>query len=88
MSNKQNKFTPSAGYIVAVHNNVLGIRAVAQFLDIFPETLAEALEKAGFQLLPDPFDLSADAVKVIRLQEQKSTQGLKVVEDDSNATTD
>lgn len=90
MSKKENKFTPSSGFIVAVHANVLGIRAVAQQLDIYPEKLAEAMEKAGFQLIPDPFDLSADSGKVIALQERTANQGLKVVKDepDSNASAD
>jgi hypothetical protein len=46
----------------------LGIRAVAKELDVFPEALAEALERAGFQMAADPFDLSADAGKLIKLQ--------------------
>lgn len=93
MSDKQKKFVPSAGYIVSVHQNALGIRAVAQKLDIFPEVLAKALEDAGFQIVADPFDLSSDAGKLISLQNRQEAQGLHVVkeaEDDtgSNATTD
>lgn len=89
MSDKSKKFNPPAGYVVAVHQNVLGIRAVAQTLDIFPEVLADAMEKAGFQLISDPFDLSADAGKVIRLQSQQETQGLHVVkEGDDDAGSD
>lgn len=93
MSDKQKKFVPSAGYIVSVHYNALGIRAVAQALDIFPEVLAEALEKAGFQVIPDPFDLSADGLKIIQRQDKEQSQGLRVVKegaDDagSNTSTD
>jgi len=93
MSDKQKKFVPSAGYIVSVHQNALGIRAVAQALDVFPEALADALEKAGFQVVADPFDLSADAGKLIRLQARQESQGLHIVkegEDDagSNTSTD
>lgn len=93
MSDKQKKFVPSAGYIVSVHQVALGVRAVAKELDIFPEVLAEACERAGFQLLADPFDLSADAAKLIKLQNRQDTQGLHVVKEaeddtDSNATTD
>ena len=93
MSDKQKKFVPSAGYIVSVHQVALGIRAVAEKLDIFPEALAKALEEAGFQVVADPFDLSADAGKLIALQNRSTTQGLHVVkepngESDSNATTD
>ena len=88
MSDKQKKFQPSAGYIVAVHQNILGIRAVASALDIFPETLASAMEKTGFQFIPDPFDLSADAGKVIGLQEKQVAQNLKVVKDEPDTSAD
>lgn len=87
MSNKENKFRPNSGFIVAVHQNILGIRAVATNLDIFPETLAKAMEDAGFQFIPDPFDLSADAGKVIALQEKQRNQGLKVVTDEPDSDT-
>lgn len=95
MSDKSKKFVPSTGYIVAVHQNALGMRAVAKELDIFPEELAEACERAGFQLLADPFDLSADAAKLISLQSKQEAQGLRIVKKDenedgadSNSTTD
>jgi hypothetical protein len=81
MSDKQKKFTPPAGFVVAVHGNILGIRSVARELDIFPEALAEAMEKAGFQFLPDPMDLSADAAKVIKLQEKQQTEGIRLVQE-------
>ncbi len=81
MSDKQKKFRPDAGFVVAVHQNILGIRAVASALDIFPEVLAEAMEQMGFQFIPDPFNLSADAGKVIVLQERHKTEGLQVVKD-------
>lgn len=80
MSDKQKKFQPNVGFVVAVHQNVIGIRSVAKALDIYPERLGEALEMAGYQLVVDPFDLSADATKVIRLQEKRATEGLRVVE--------
>jgi hypothetical protein len=92
MSDKQKKFVPSAGYIVSVHQNALGIRAVAKELDVFPEALAEALERAGFQMVADPFDLSADAGKLIKRQNELQNQGLHVVKEsdgsDSNSATD
>lgn len=92
MSDKQKKFQPNVGFVVAVHQNIVGIRSLAKALDMYPERLGEALEMSGFQLIPDPFDLSADATKVIRLQEQRATEGLRVVKEDddsgSNAPTD
>ena len=91
MSDKQKKFQPDPGFVVAVHANVLGIRAVANQLDIFAEDLAKAMSEAGFQLIPDPFNLSSDAAKVIELQESQKTQGLQVVkettDDDSGSDT-
>jgi len=81
VSDKQKRFVPSAGYIVGVHQNALGIRAVAKELDVFPEALAEAMERAGFQLLADPFDLSADAGKMIKKQNELQNQGLHVVKE-------
>lgn len=85
MSDKSKKFEPSAGFVVSVHMNKLGIRAVAAELDgIFAETLAEAMDKAGFQLVPDPFNLTSDAKKVIELEERQKTAGLTLVKEAVN----
>jgi hypothetical protein len=82
MSDKTKKFQPSAGFVVSVHMNKLGIRAVAAELNgIFAETLAEAMDKAGFQLVPDPFNLTNDAKKVIEMEERQKTAGLKLVQE-------
>jgi hypothetical protein len=82
MSDKTKKFQPSAGFVVSVHMNKLGIRAVAAELDgIFAEVLAEAMDKAGFQLVPDPFNLTSDAKKVIEMEERQKTAGLKLVQE-------
>jgi len=94
MSDKQKKFQPTMGFVVAVHQNAMGIRSVATALgDIFPERLCEALEMAGYQLVVDPFDLSADATKLIALQEKQKNEGLRIVkeaddESGSDTTTD
>lgn len=79
MSDKQNKFRPNQGFIVSVIQNAQAIRLLAEALESFPETVGEALEKIGFQLVADPFDLSADATKLIVAQEKQATQGLRVV---------
>ena len=82
MSDKTKKFEPSAGFVVSVHMNKLGIRAVAAELDgVFAETLAEAMDRAGFQLVPDPFNLTNDAKKVIELEERQKTAGLTLVKE-------
>ena len=92
MSDKQKKFVPSSGYIVSVHQVALGVRAVAKELDLFPEVVAEACERAGFQLVADPFDLSADAAKLLKLQARQQSEGLHVVKESddagSNTSTD
>jgi hypothetical protein len=93
MSDKQNKFKPSQGFVIAVIQNAQAIRLLAEALESFPETVGEALEKIGFQLVADPFDLSADATKLIVAQEKQATQGLRVVkeaddESGSNTSTD
>jgi hypothetical protein len=90
MSKKENKFQPSAGFVVAVHMNSLGIRAVAKELDIFPELLGEAMDRAGFQFVADPFNLTSDATGLIKLQARHETEGLQVVKeasDDSGSDT-
>lgn len=85
MSDKTKKFEPSAGFVVSVHMNKLGIRAVAKELDMFAEDLAKAMDRAGFQLVPDPFNLTNDAGKVIALEERQATAGLRVVKDEEAA---
>lgn len=81
MSKKENKFEPSNGLKVAVHFNIIGIRALAKELDTYPETVAEALDRSGFMLVADPFNMSFDAGKVIILQERRATEGLQVVKE-------
>ena len=81
MSDKDKKFRPDAGFVVAVHQNILGIRAVASALDIFPENLATAMSEMGFQFIPDPFNLSSDAGKVIELQNKKENSNISLVQD-------
>lgn len=69
---KNKKFQPPQGFIVAVHQNILGINALASALEIEPLLVAKGLEKAGFTLVADPLDLSADSAKVIELQNRGS----------------
>jgi hypothetical protein len=48
---------------------------------VFAEVLAEAMDKAGFQLVPDPFNLTSDAKKVIEMEERQKTAGLRLVQE-------
>ena len=82
MSN-QKKFKAPQGWVTAVHVNAIGITETAKRLDILPSKLAQAMEETGFQMVPDPMDISADTAKVL-LIEGKKTSGapdLQVVED-------
>jgi len=87
VSDKQNKFKPSQGFVIAVIQNAQAIRVVAEALETFPETLGEALEKTGFQLVADPFDLTADATKLIIAQEKQKTQGIRLVKEEATDDT-
>ena len=83
MSKKENKFEPSNGVKVAVHFNIIAIRALAQELDIFPEDLADKLDSAGFMLTPDPFNMSSDAGKVIALQNKRENSNISLVKEET-----
>lgn len=83
MSNKENKFEPSNGLKVAVHFNIIAIRALAEELDMFPEILAEKLDKAGLLLEPDPFNMSSDAGKVIALQNKRENANIRIVKEET-----
>jgi hypothetical protein len=83
MSN-QKKFKAPQGWVTAVHINAIGITETAKRLDIEPSKLAQALEESGFQMLPDPMDISADTAKVMRIEEGKQAR-LEVVPDESSS---
>ena len=80
MSN-QKKFKAPQGWVTAVHVNAIGITETAKRLDILPSKLAQAMEETGFQMLPDPMDISADTVKVMLIEEKKTAPDLQLVED-------
>ena len=82
MSN-QKKFKAPQGWVTAVHINAIGITETAKRLNILPSDLAKAMEESGFQMLPDPMDISADTAKVMLIEEKKpnGTPDLQVVED-------
>ena len=77
---KNKPFQPPAGFIIGVHQNIFGIRGLAEQLNLVPHTVAKALETAGYALVPDIMDLSGDAAKVILLQEKQGH--LKAVNND------
>ena len=87
MSN-QKKFKAPQGWVTAVHINAIGITETAKRLDIAPSKLAQALEESGFQMLPDPMDISADTAKVMRIEEGKQARLEVVPDESSSAATD
>ena len=75
---KNKKFQPPAGFVVGVHINMLGIRALAEKLGLAPYKVAKACEEAGVALVADIMDLSGDSAKVLLLEAQKE-KNLEVV---------
>lgn len=78
---KNKKFVAPQGWITAVHVNMIGIKAISKALDIDTIKLAQALEETGFQLVPDPMDISADSHKVLIVEINKSP--LSLVKEDN-----
>jgi hypothetical protein len=83
MSN-QKKFKAPQGWVTAVHINAIGITEVAKRLEIKASVLALAMEESGFQMLPDPMDISADTAKVMMIEEKKTETKLEVVPNEPN----
>lgn len=83
---KNKKFQAPQGFIVAVHQNIFGCVELAKELKSNPILIAEALERAGFMLSPDPMDISADTAKVLKIEASKPNGvKLEVVADESNS---
>jgi hypothetical protein len=61
----QKKFEPSMGYMVTIDQQCHAVVRLAGLIEIDPVVLGQSLEKSGYRLEADPFDLSADTVKVI-----------------------
>ncbi len=68
---KNKKFQPPAGFVVGVHINMLGIKALAEKLSMPAYKVAKACEEAGVALVADIMDLSGDSAKVLLLEAQK-----------------
>jgi hypothetical protein len=78
------------GFIVAINVHEVAIRRVSRELDLDSIALGQALERAGYKLEPDPFDISADTWKVIQTATRQDTTKLEVVKNEStnNASDD
>jgi len=88
MSDKQKKFEPSMGWIVAVNHQQVSITRVAQELDIDPITCGQALENAGYQLIPDPFDIAKDAWKVMDVEKRNKLRAVPTMADVAESVTE
>jgi hypothetical protein len=69
---KNKPFKPPAGFVVGVHINMLGIKALAKELKLLPYVVAKACEEAGVALVADIMDLSGDSAKVLLAQEKEN----------------
>jgi len=88
VSDKQKKFEPSMGWIVAVNHQQVSITRVAQELRIDPITCGQALENAGYQLIPDPFDIVKDAWKVMDVEKRNKLRAVPTMADVAESVTE
>ena len=73
MSDKQKKFEPSMGWLVAINYQQVAVDRVAKELKIDAVELGKALERSGYLLEPDPFGYSSDTWKVLEIENRKLT---------------
>ena len=78
MSDKQKKFEPSMGWLVAVNYQQVAVDRVSKEIGVDAVELGKALERAGYLLEPDPFGYSTDTWKVLEIERRKTK--LEVVE--------
>ena len=71
MSDKQKKFEPSMGWLVAINYQQVAMDRVAKELKIDSVELGQALERSGYLLEPDPFGYSSDTWKVLEIENRK-----------------
>jgi len=71
MSDKQKKFEPSMGWLVAVNYQQVAMDRVSKELKIDAVELGQALERSGYLLEPDPFGYSSDTWKVLEIENRK-----------------
>jgi len=87
---KNKRFEPPMGWVVAINHQQVSVTRVAQELKADPVLLGQALERAGYYLTPDFFDISADTWKVLQKEVEKANerQNLRVVKESSDDQTD
>lgn len=81
MSDKQKKFQPSMGWIVAINYLQVALDRVSKELEMDPIKLGQALDRAGYQLEPDPFNFMSDTWKLFDVEQREAAKTkLEVVE--------
>jgi hypothetical protein len=85
---KNKKFEPSMGWLVAVNHQEVSIVRLAQELKIDPIACGQALENAGYQLIPDPFDIAKDAWKVLDVQKRNKLRAVPTMADVAESVTE
>ena len=73
MSDKQKKFEPSMGWLVAIQYQQVAVDRLAKELNLTNVEVGQALERAGYLLEPDPFGYSSDTWKVLEIENRKLT---------------
>ena len=71
MSDKQKKFEPSMGWLVAINYQQVALDRVSKELNLDPVLVGKALEKAGYMFEPDPFGYMTDTWKVMEIENRK-----------------
>jgi len=72
MSKKENKFEPSMGWIVAINAQQVAVDRLAKELAMDNVEVGKALDRAGYQLEPDPFNFLNDTWKVLDIEKRKA----------------
>ena len=90
MSKKENKFDPPVGYMVAVQHHIVMVERLAVVLNFDdPVVLGQLLEKSGFRLEPDLFDISADTWKVMDIEiKKRKLQSVPTMADVAESVTE
>jgi hypothetical protein len=73
MSDKQKKFEPSMGWLVAIQYQQVAVDRLAKELNLTNVEVGQALERSGYLLEPDPFGYSSDTWKVLDIENRKLT---------------
>lgn len=81
MSDKNKKFEPSTGWLVAINHQQVSIVRLAEMLKMDAVEVGKGLDAAGYQLTPDPFGYASDSWKVLEIEKRKAKEHLSVVAD-------